>query len=312
MPARDRTRHGTRRRLARHSPGGIQLSGGLPPALPQLVLGQAAMSEPAPALHITSTGTGSRTVVFLHGLLGQGKNLASAARSLGDVAHCLLIDAPNHGRSAWTEEIGYGLMADFIADALSERGALDEPVILVGHSMGGKIAMCLTLDHPELVAKLCVVDIAPVRYPSSAYFDTLMDAMADLDLASLKTRGEADEALRAAIPDDRVRAFVLQNLHHEPGARGGAGQWSWRCNLDLLRRSSAVLSGFPDMAGASWDGPVLWIAGQDSDYVRPEFRPAMTALFPRTEEITVPGAGHWVHAEQPALFVDALRDFVRT
>lgn len=268
------------------------------------------MSEPAAALHITSLGQGARTVVFLHGLLGQGKNLTEAAKSLGDVAHCLLVDAPNHGQSAWTEEIDYRLMSDFIADALSDRGALEHPVVLVGHSMGGKIAMCLALDHPELVTKLCVVDISPVSYPTSGYFDSLMDAMAGLDLASLTSRREADEALTAAIPDARVRSFVLQNLHHRPGPRGGPRQWFWCCNLDLLRHSSQALSGFPDMAGASWDGPALWIAGENSDYVRAEFRPAMAALFPRVEEVTVPGAGHWVHAEQPDRFAHLLRDFV--
>lgn len=268
------------------------------------------MSEPAPALHVTDLGQGPRTVIFLHGLLGQGKNLAGAARSLDGLAHCLLIDAPNHGRSAWTEEIDYPMMADFIADELSNRGALDDPVVLVGHSMGGKIAMCLTLDHPELVSKLCVVDIAPVSYPNAGYFNSLMDAMAGLDLTALHSRREADEALAPEIPDRAVRGFVLQNLHHETAGHGGEGRWYWACNLDLLRRSTAVLSGFPEMGEASWDGPVLWIAGQNSDYVRPEYRPAMAALFPEVHQVTVASAGHWVHAARPQAFAELLTAFV--
>ncbi|MFT8394588.1 alpha/beta fold hydrolase [Propionibacterium sp.] len=269
------------------------------------------MSEPLPALHVTSIGDGSRTVVFLHGLLGQGRNLAGPARMISDVARCLLVDVPNHGRSAWTEEFDYEFIADLIADELSVRGALDDPVILVGHSMGGKLAICLTLDHPELVTKLCVVDIAPVSYSDSDYFENLLDAMAGLDLTALDSRGDADRALSTAIPDERVRGFVLQNLHQEQGPRNARpGRWSWLCNLALLRANTDVLSGFPDLSGSHWDGPVLWVSGENSGYVQPEYRPPMHELFPMVKEVVIPGAAHWVHADQPTAFGGVLRDFV--
>lgn len=249
------------------------------------------------SLHTTRLGEQGSPVVFCHGLFGQGKNWTQIAKSLAD-SHCVtLVDMPNHGRSEWTDRLDYVEMADAVADVI------DEPVTLVGHSMGGKAAMLTALRHPELVERLCVVDVSPVQYRESDEFRGFIDAMLAIDLGALGSRGEADAALTAAVPDPGVRAFLLTNLRRE-----GDG-WQWLPNLEVLRRDLSTLRGWPE-TDAVYDGPVLWIAGADSGYVRDEFREAMEARFPRVRRVTVKGAGHWVHSSQPAVVAELLDRFV--
>ena len=254
-------------------------------------------------------------VVFVHGLFGQGKNWTTIAKGLADGHRVLLLDLPNHGHSPWTDRVDYVDMAELLAVEL-ER--LAEPVTLVGHSMGGKVAMQLALRRPELLRALVVVDIAPVEYPvrggrtddpdeEAAPFGDFIAAMRALDLEALDSRSQADEALRGAVPSRMVRSFLLQSLSREESGGG----WRWKLNLALLERDLGELRGFPEPpAGAAFDGPVLWIAGANSHYVLPEDRDRMDALFPLTQLVTVKGAGHWVHSEQPEIFLATLRRFL--
>lgn len=254
-------------------------------------------------LHTTSVGETGGRVVFLHGLFGQGRNFTQAAKALQPEFRSLLVDLPNHGRSAWTETLTYEEMADAVAAELRAGFAADGPVHVVGHSMGGKTAMVLALRHPDLVDRLVVVDISPARSGGSDEFAHLLDSLAGLDLAAVERRSDADDALREPIPDDRVRGFLLQNL------RSTESGFAWRANLDLLRRELPTIGGFPE-TDAVFDRPTLWLAGERSPYVRPEHEDEMRALFPRTVLVTVKGAGHWLHADHPQAFVDALRTFL--
>jgi pimeloyl-ACP methyl ester carboxylesterase len=247
-------------------------------------------------------------VVLLHGLFGQGKNFATIASRLAATGHRVTtVDLPNHGRSGWTPTQDYGAMADGIAELLA---GFAEQVVLVGHSMGGKTAMTVALRRPDLLRALVVVDIAPVDYPAErpgSPFARYIAAMQAIDVDALRTRGEADAALTEAVPEAGVRGFLLQSL-----VRDGE-RWRWRLNLDVLRDGLDGLVHFPEPApGAVFDGPVLWIAGADSSYVRAEDRPRMDALFPQTRLVRIKGAGHWVHSEQPAVFLDVLTRFVDT
>jgi pimeloyl-ACP methyl ester carboxylesterase len=263
-------------------------------------------TEALPAVHTVEVGvagTGA-PVVFLHGLFGQGRNFATIAKALQPEFRSLLVDLPDHGRSAWTEEFGYELSADLVADRLRGGFAADGAVHVVGHSMGGKFAMVLALRHPELVDRLVVVDISPVGGGDQDEFEHLLDSLAALDLSTLSRRSDADERLSGPIDDARVRGFLLQNLRH-----GKAG-FHWQANLDLLRRELPAIGGFPDDLAGTFDGPVLWVAGERSPYVRAEHEAAMRRLFPRTTLVTVKSAGHWVHSEQPQVFVSALRTFL--
>jgi pimeloyl-ACP methyl ester carboxylesterase len=228
-----------------------------------------------------------------------------------------LLDLPNHGHSPWTDTVDYEDMAELVAAELETYG---EPATLVGHSMGGKVAMTLALRRPELLRALVVVDIAPVEYPVSggrtedpdeeaSPFPDYIAAMQALDLSTLERREDADEALRPAVPSRMVRGFLLQSLVRE--GLGSEGGWRWRLNLDLLERDLEQLRGFPEPPpGAHYDGPVLWIAGANSHYVLPEDRVHMDALFPSTRLVRIKNAGHWVHSEQPEIFTETVRRFL--
>ncbi|WP_225753265.1 alpha/beta fold hydrolase [Actinotalea sp. Marseille-Q4924] len=252
----------------------------------------------------TAVGETGVPVVFLHGLFGQGRNFAQIAKDLQPEARSLLVDLPNHGRSAWTERFDYVEIADLVAEHLAAGFAADGPVHVVGHSMGGKVAMVLALRHPHLVDRLVVVDIAPASGGSLGEFEHLLDSLVALDLSTITRRGDADEQLAERVDDARVRGFLLQNLRPD-----GDG-FRWRANLGLLRRELPAIGGFPDVGDATFDHPVLWVAGERSPYVRDEHGSVMRALFPRTTLVTVRGAGHWVHSEQPEVFVSALRTFL--
>jgi pimeloyl-ACP methyl ester carboxylesterase len=256
-------------------------------------------------------------VVFVHGLFGQGKNWTTIAKGLSDRHRVTLLDLPNHGHSPWTDRVDYLDMAELVATELEHLG---EPVTLVGHSMGGKVAMQLALRRPELLRALVVVDVAPVSYPptggrtddpdeEASPFAAYIEAMRAMDLDAVQTRDDADAALRTAVPSRMVRSFLLQSLVRE--GSGADGGWGWRLNLELLERDLGELRGFPDPPpGASFDGPVLWIAGANSAYVLPGDRPHMDALFPATRLVRIKNAGHWVHSEQPEIFLETLRRFL--
>ncbi|MEV7528455.1 alpha/beta fold hydrolase [Agrococcus sediminis] len=248
-------------------------------------------------LHTTRLGEQGSPVLFCHGLFGQGRNWMQIGKALADRHRVTLVDMPNHGRSPWTERVDYAEMADAVA------ATIDEPAALVGHSMGGKAAMLAALRHPERVERLCVVDVSPVSYRSSDEFRGFMDAMLGMDLPAIASRADADAALAPAVPDPGIRAFLLQNLQ-----RDGDG-WRWLPNLEVLRRDLDALRGFPE-TDAVYEGPVLWIAGADSGYVRDEFRDEMEARFPHVRRVTVKGAGHWVHSEQPAVMTGLLERFL--
>jgi pimeloyl-ACP methyl ester carboxylesterase len=254
-------------------------------------------------LHTTSLGESGPLVAFCHGLFGQGKNWTTIAKAVAEDHRVLLVDMPNHGRSPWSDRFDYIDVADQVAELFSA----DDPVALVGHSMGGKAAMVLALRHPEVVERLCVVDVSPVEYEERSEFAGYIEALLAVDLSGLERRRDADEALVEAVPNPTVRSFLLQNLRHLEGA------WSWQPNLAVLGRDLEVLGGWPEeqLAGTPpYDGRTLWVAGEKSAYVRDEYAAAMDRWFPRNRRVTIKGAGHWVHSEQPAVFTEVLRRFL--
>jgi pimeloyl-ACP methyl ester carboxylesterase len=256
-------------------------------------------------LHTASLGERGPLVAFCHGLFGQGKNWTTIAKAIAEDHRVVLVDMPHHGRSGWSDTFDYVDVADEVAELFTE----DDPVALVGHSMGGKAAMVLALRHPALVERLCVVDVSPVAYRTQSEFSGYIEALLAVDLGGLERRAEADAALAEAVPNRTVRSFLLQNLRHHDGA------WSWQPNLTVLGRDLAALGGWPedDLAGLPpYEGRTLWIAGETSDYVRDEYAPAMDRWFPRNRRVTIKGAGHWVHSEQPQVFTEVLRRFLAT
>ena len=264
------------------------------------------------SLNTLSVGTAGPRVAFLHGLFGQGRNWTQIAKAVsgpdGSDAQCLLVDMPDHGRSPWSQEFSLDAYADAVAATLRAT-APGESWMVVGHSLGGKVSMVLALRHPELVGRLVVVDIAPKGYGSLERFEGYIREMQDLPLADLASRGDAEA--RFDEPDPGVKAFLLQNLRRD-------GQsWRWQVNLDLIAADAALGA---DSRIADWprdvddlpayEGPVLWVAGGDSRYIKREDGERMRRHFPRTRLFTIKGAGHWVHTDAPDIIVTALRRFL--
>ncbi len=264
------------------------------------------LTPPVPDLYSIPFGRTGPLVVFCHGLFGQGRNWAQIAKHLGlNGFRTLLLDMPDHGRSAWTDDFSYLGMADMVAAWLAASPEVaGEAVRLVGHSMGGKVAMLLALRHPGLVARLCVVDIAPVAYHGHDNITEIARAASALNVHTLTSRHEAAIRLADGIPDKVIRSWLLTNLVRD------ASGWHWTMNLKLLAANLDRIAGWPQVEGR-WDGPVLWVKGGDSDFVTPAYAPAMQRYFPATRRIVVKNSGHWVQAEQPQVFTAVLERFLR-
>ncbi|APX90268.1 alpha/beta hydrolase [Brevirhabdus pacifica] len=248
--------------------------------------------DPAP----DQSNPGQPALLIAHGLFGSARNWGVIAKRLADSREVLAVDMRNHGRSPWSEPHSYDAMAEDLAQVIADHGA---PVDLLGHSMGGKAAMTLALAQPALIRRLIVADIAPAAYGHSQRH--LIEAMRAVDPARATTRPEADAQLAAHVDDPQVRAFLLQSYDPREGC--------WRLNLDALDRWMQQTVGWTNPEGR-FDGPTLFLSGAESDYVRPEHRPAIKALFPAAQFAKIPGAGHWLHAEKPREFEAAVRVFL--
>lgn len=249
-------------------------------------------------LHAIEAGAGP-PVAMLHGLFGASGNLAAIQRRLGASRRVIAFDLRNHGGSPHDPAMSYGAMAEDVLDSLA---ALDVPrAALIGHSMGGKVAMRAALLRPDRVERLLVADIAPVRYDPA--FRAIADAMLALPLAPGLTRAAAHAALAPAVPDPAVRGFLLQNLRL--GAAPG-----WRIGLREIAAGLPGIEGWDAPDGARYDGPVLVLRGERSGYVRPEHRPAVRALFPLARFTALKDAGHWLHADAPDAFAAVAQAFL--
>jgi len=254
-------------------------------------------------LHYRQFGEGhaGTPLLLLHGLLGSLVNWQRIARALEERHRVIVPDLRNHGRSPHDPDVSYPAMAGDLLELMDDLG--EEQVIPVGHSMGGKTAMWLALEHPRRVERLVVVDIAPVTY-AGGRLEPLLDALLALPLGRIQRRADADALLKAAIPDGAVRAYLLQNLVHTEAG------WRWRTNLRALRDGLDLIGGFPPVPpGGHYPGATLFIHGRRSDYLRPEHRPVMERLFPRLELAPL-DAGHWVYAERPEAFMERLERFL--
>ena len=249
-------------------------------------------------LNAIEAGEGA-PLVLLHGLFGAAGNWGAIQKRLAAGRRVIALDLRNHGASGRDAAMDYPAMAEDVAATLAALGAA--PAAVLGHSMGGKVAMALALTRPGLVERLIVADIAPVTYPPA--LRGYVAAMQAVALHPGLTRREADAALVAAVPEPNIRAFLLQNL------RFGGEAPAWRLGLAEIAAAMPVIEAFPELA-TRYDGPVLVIAGERSTYIRPAHEERILALFPRAEFATVPGAGHWVHAENPQAFLGLLEPFL--
>jgi pimeloyl-ACP methyl ester carboxylesterase len=238
-------------------------------------------------------------LVILPGLFGSIANWRSMARLLSQSRLVYVIDQRNHGRSAHADSHTY---ADMVADLMDFCDHLKlKSIDLAGHSMGGKVAMLAALERPSLVAKLVVLDIAPVTYRHS--HAPFLREMLNVDLATLTSRKQADQALKSAIPDTATRLFLLQSL------AGSPGEYHWRLNLPVLYDYMDEIIGFPQI-NKSVNTPTLVLRGELSTYLGEEQQAKILELFPAATFSVIGGAGHWLHAEQPQAVFDAMDAFL--
>lgn len=240
-------------------------------------------------------------LVILHGLFGSLDNWQTVAGRFGESRMCVLVDLRNHGRSPHTKTHSYREMAADLA-AFLEANWIHGADIL-GHSMGAKVAMRFTLDHPDRVERLVCVDMGVRTYTRG--HDEIFTAMRSLDLEAGLTRADLDAQLTTLVPETGVRQFLLKNLR-----RAGTG-YAWKLNLGVLERDYAEILCAIGAGGDTWSGPALFVRGGASDYIRDADWPGIQAVFPAAELATVTGTGHWVHAEQPEALYTVVEEFLR-
>lgn len=249
-------------------------------------------------LHTHRVGTGE-PLVLIHGLFGSYDNLAGISRALQDQWQIISIDLPNHGQSPHKDKMDHSSM---VADLAATLDSLNiNECALLGHSLGGKLAMAFALTYPQRVTQLIVADIAPVSYKPS--HQAIFAGLKAVDLQTISSRADADKQLAGYISEAGVRQFLLKSLHKTDEG------FSWRFNLTALEHCYDQLLTAPALDG-QYDKPVLFIKGGNSDYILPEHRSQILRYFPAAEAKIINGTGHWLHAEKPVAFAKLVRDFL--
>jgi esterase len=242
-------------------------------------------------------------LLVLHGLFGSHSNWAWHCRKFAEHFAVFALDLRNHGASPHSPEMSYQLMAEDVKEFMDDHELPRAHVL--GHSMGGKVAMQLALNHPQRILRLVIADVAPVQYGSErGEHDEIFEGMCALALEGLESRTEADRQLAGWVDDEVVRQFLLSNL-----VRKDQG-FAWRINLPVLRDSYPALRGRPT-GTEPFKGEVLFIRGDMSDYITEQHREEILALFPKAGIKTLMQAGHWLHAEKPESFNRIAIEFLK-
>jgi esterase len=253
-------------------------------------------------LNYKISGAGA-PLIILHGLFGTLENWGGQAAVLNKSFQVINLDLRNHGRSPHSNTMNYPIMASDIVELLNE---LEIPAAsIIGHSMGGKVAMQLALQYPDRVNKLVVVDISPVSYPTT-HHDEIFEGLAAIDLETLKSRADANDILQAYVTNPEIRSFLLKNLY-----RAENKAFKWRPNLSILKQEYTQLSCGPTISKeVVFKNATLFIKGKNSDYMLKEHQDTIDALFESVQFKMIEGAGHWPHAEKPKVFSAILHKFL--
>ena len=241
-------------------------------------------------------------LVIIHGLFGSLDNWHTISEKLAGHFEVYALDLRNHGRSPHSPEMNYGLLAGDVREFMRRRRMAEASVL--GHSMGGKVAMQLALQYPAVVSKLIVVDIAPRAY--APRHDKMIAGMLALELAGFQSRKEIEAALAPAVPELATRQFLLKNVE-----RSAPGGFHWRIGLPEIAQNYSRLNE-ELQSDQSFDKPSLFIRGEKSDYLVPGDLEAIQKFFPKSILQAIPGAGHLVHIENPKDFLAAVVHFLNS
>jgi len=242
--------------------------------------------------------TDNAPLIILHGFLASSRNWRHIAQKMAARFHVFVLDMRNHGASPHAPVMDYPTMANDLLLFLNCCGLNN--VSLLGHSMGGKIAMWFALNYPAYLDKLIVADIAPKTYQHN--FNGTLDALRSLPLAKISNRKQAETLLAQDIPELSYRQFLLQNLVLKDG------NYCWRIDLEIFYQMAPNITAFPDTGAlAPYHGKTLFIAGRDSNFVNLE---VINQPFPAAQLKIIPNAGHWLHVQQPAAFIEVVENFL--
>lgn len=253
-------------------------------------------------LFFRKSGNGN-PLVILHGLFGISDNWATLAKQWSEYFTVYAVDLRNHGQSPHSDEWKYWIMAEDVLE-LIEKEKMNAPVLL-GHSMGGKVAMHLALDSPEMISKLIVCDIAPKKYPVGN--QDVVAALLKVNLNKITSRKEAEEILSKDLKDNGTVQFLLKNLYWNE-LPNGEKKLDWRFNLPVISKNLPIVYEATD-SPAPCDVETLFIRGEKSNAILKEDEPEIKRIFPRSTIKTIEGAGHWVHADKPKEMFDAVMAF---
>lgn len=251
------------------------------------------------ALHASVSGEGA-PVILLHGLFGMGSNLGSLARALAGEFEVHQLDLLNHGRSSWQEHSDLNDLAVSVIEYMKSNGLV--PAAVIGHSLGGKVAMQMALAWPDDVSAVVAADIAPVEYAAS--HDAVFSAIAAVEAARPESRSDAGEVMGEFVTEGSVVQFLALSLKREPD-----GSYDWRFNAAALRDNYEEFRKAP--RGAPYPGAAMFVYGLESSYVDEAGMAAASRLFPKARFEGIPDTGHWLHAEKPEAFNSAVLGFLR-
>jgi pimeloyl-ACP methyl ester carboxylesterase len=248
-------------------------------------------------LHYREMGKG-KPLIILHGLFGFSDNWQSHGKRLAEYFRVVLVDLRNHGHSGWSDDFSYEIMAEDVLELYEDLGL--EDTILVGHSMGGKVAMQFALKHEDLLDKLVIVDMGLKEYPM--HHEHILEGIYAVDLPTITARRQAEKQMSAHIESEGIKQFLLKNLYWKE-----KGVLAWRMNVEVLEREmDTILSKMPEGQVGT---PTLFIRGELSNYVLDEDIEHIEEQFIDSEVKTIANAGHWVHAEAPEEFLETLLSF---
>jgi esterase len=241
-----------------------------------------------------------KPIIILHGLFGTSDNWQILARKLGEKYHVYTVDLRNHGQSFHSEDFDIQWMARDVAGFI-DFYKIKEPVI-IGHSMGGKIAMKVAIMFPDSIEKFISVDIGPQSYP--VRHEKIIEALNSVDIENVKTRKEVEQALMQSIPDWGIRQFLMKNLK-----RLNEGGFTWKMNLPVISRKIENI-GEAIGNGNVITKPGLFVRGSESDYILDEDWSEIEKQFPNSKLITIEGAAHWIHVDKPKELLDVFLEFI--